>query len=163
MFPLLLVSLSRGFSSSGCGKLLNNRSSEAVGRLWHLSPITVEPPFPCHRPDQPVSHIYDPLSVVTSVEHVSCCLTLTKMLRIPHLNQPSGQSLQDSAVFCSLLLQNVIFFGGCLVLAFFLCFIVVVELNELCEAYFASQGYSSRKKHNVLLLSLTKTEESFTI
>lgn len=52
-------------------KLLNNRSSEAVGRLWHLSPITVEAPFPCRRPDQPVSHIYDPLSVVTSVEHLS--------------------------------------------------------------------------------------------
>lgn len=71
MFPLLLVSLSRGLNSSGSVKLLNNRSSEAVGRLWHLSPITVEPPFSCHRPDQPDSHIYDPLSAVTSVEHLS--------------------------------------------------------------------------------------------
>lgn len=55
-------------SAARAQKLLNNRSSEAAGRRWHLSPITVEPPFPCRRPHQPVSHIYDPLSVVTSVE-----------------------------------------------------------------------------------------------
>lgn len=71
MFPLLLVGVTRAFSSSGSGKLLNNRSSEAVGSLWHLSPITAEPPFPCHRPDQLVFYIYDPLSVVTPVEHWS--------------------------------------------------------------------------------------------
>lgn len=67
MFPLVPVSLFRGFSGSGSEKLLNNRSSEAAGRRWHLSSVTVEPPFPCQRPDKPVSHIYDPLSVVTSV------------------------------------------------------------------------------------------------
>lgn len=71
MFPLLLVSLSLGFSRLGSGKLLNDHSSEAVGRLWHLSPITAEPPFPCHRPDQAASYIYNPLSAVTSVEHRS--------------------------------------------------------------------------------------------
>lgn len=71
MFPLLVVSLNQGFSRLGSGKLLNDHSSEAVGRLWHLSPITAEPPFPCHRPDQPTTYIYNPLSAVTSVEHRS--------------------------------------------------------------------------------------------
>lgn len=63
----------QAFSSTGSVKLLNNRSSEAEGRLWHLSPITAEPPLPCHRPDQPVPLIYGPLSAVTSVKRVQCC------------------------------------------------------------------------------------------
>lgn len=82
MFPLLLVGAARAFSSSVSGKLLNNRSCEAVGSLWHLSPITAEPPFSCHRPDQLVFYIYDPLSALTPVEHRSPrCLTPFKQTR----------------------------------------------------------------------------------
>lgn len=90
------VSLSHGFSGSGSEKLLNDRSSEAAGRRWHLSSVTVLPPFPCQRPDKPVCHIYNPLSVPTSV----WLLTLRQTLRIPHLNQTSAPSPQG---FCQYL------------------------------------------------------------
>lgn len=149
MFPLLLVSLSRGFGGSGSGKLLNNRSFEAVGRLWHLSPITVEPPFPCHRPDQPVSHIYDPLSVVTSVKHVPCCLTLTQILRIPHLSQTSGQPLQDSAGFLPFIVPKCVSFGACLVWVFFF-------------GFYCSSRICKLSTKNIMLYWPLLLEESYT-
>lgn len=97
-------------------KPLNNRSSEAVGRCWHLSPITVEPPFTCHRPDQPVSHIYDLLSVVTSVKRVPSCLTRTQILTKDSHPELGSWLVPEDLL---LLLRHVVFWG---------C-IVVVQLN----------------------------------
>lgn len=93
MFPLLLVSLTGGFSCSGSGKPHNNRSSKAVGRLWHLSAITVEPPFPCHRPDQPVSCVHDPLCVATS-------LNICPLLPTPHTNRGIPLGIDLGSVSC---------------------------------------------------------------
>lgn len=143
MFPLLLVSLSRGFSSSGSGKLLNNRSSEAVGRLWHLSPITVESPFPCHRPDQPVSHIYDPVSVVTSVEHLSPAAWPSNTEGSPP--EPDLGSVPAGFYrFLSVYYFKMVWFlfRGWWCFSLF-CFFAIVELNELVKL--ASQGYSHTK------------------
>lgn len=82
----------RAFRSSGFEKLLNNRSSAAVGGgrgsdIHH--PLQESRPLPCHGPDQPVSLIYDLLSAVTSVKHVHRCWPSHK-LRTPDWVRPSA-------------------------------------------------------------------------